>query len=97
MCVHRNNNNNNNNAQQQQQQQYAATTGVFWTGTDDSGTNSDSPWATTPHVIVAGGIVHVNSSDTSGLYKATDTIDILREVSTATASIATSYYYNQLC
>jgi 3D (Asp-Asp-Asp) domain-containing protein len=62
-------------------QQYAATTGVFWTGTDDSGSNSDSPWATTPHVIVAGGIVHVNSSDTSGLYKATDTIDILREVS----------------
>jgi 3D (Asp-Asp-Asp) domain-containing protein len=71
-------------------EQYAATTGVFWTGTDDSGTNSESPWATTPHVIVAGGIVHVNSSDTSGLYKATDTIDILREVSSVTATAITS-------
>ncbi|KAG5188059.1 hypothetical protein JKP88DRAFT_262389 [Tribonema minus] len=52
---------------------YAATTGVFWTGEPDQGMGG--PWAQTPHVVVAGGIVSVGE----GMYRATDTIDILRE------------------
>jgi hypothetical protein len=52
---------------------YAAGIGVMWTGKKDDGPQ----WADTPHILVAGGIVA--SSWGEGLFRASETVDIVRE------------------
>ncbi|CAM9373426.1 unnamed protein product [Chrysoparadoxa australica] len=55
---------------------YAATAAVFYTGSGDEG----QQWAPTPHVMIAGGIVPAEApGEGPHMYKATDTVDIIRE------------------
>jgi len=57
---------------------YSAAAGVFWTNQDSKMSfDIDASWGDTPGIIFAGGIVEAGA----GLYKATDSVDVLKEES----------------